>query len=84
VALLAAGSALVAGSHLEKDMQTQSVRVVRAFYYQGKPTKVGTMVELPKVFAKEMIAARKAEEVEAPTRAPEKAPEAPRGGDRAR
>jgi hypothetical protein len=84
VALLAAGSALVAGSHLEKDMQTQSVRVVRAFYYQGKPTKVGTMVELPKVFAKEMIAARKAEEVEA-AKAVEKPVEAPaRGGDRAR
>ena len=84
MALLAAGSALVAGSHLEKDMQTQSVRVVRAFYYQGKPTKVGTLVELPKVFAKEMIAAKKAEEVEA-AKAVDKPAEAPaRGGDRAR
>jgi hypothetical protein len=63
MALTAAGSALVAGSTQENHMQLQvtKVRVVRAFYFDKKPTTVGTVVELPKIFASEMIAAKKAE-----------------------
>lgn len=69
MALLAAGSPLVAGSTQENSMQAtaaskalamQSVRVERAFYWQGKPTKVGEVLELPGIFAREMIAAHKA------------------------
>lgn len=66
--LLAAGSPLVAGSIQENDMQAaaqaklpekQSVRVERAFYFNGAPTKVGQEIELPSIFAREMIAAKK-------------------------
>jgi hypothetical protein len=82
MALQAAGSALVAGGSQESAMQLQvtKVRVTRAFYFDKKPTKVGSVVELPKVFAAEMIAAHKAEPVdserseEAPPPAPEKPP----------
>lgn len=42
-------------------MQTKHVRVVRAFFYNGKPTVVDSVVELPSVFAAEMVAAKKAE-----------------------
>lgn len=63
--LLATGSALVAGGAAETDMQTKQVRVLRAFYFNGEPTKVGAIASLPKVFADEMIAAKKAEAVEA-------------------
>lgn len=66
MALLAAGSALVAGSHPENNMQTKKGRVLRAFYYQGKPTVVGQVVELPRVFALEMAAANKLELLEDP------------------
>jgi len=66
MALLAAGSALVAGSHLENIMQTKKGRVLRAFYYQGKPTKVNETVELPRVFALEMASAHKLELIEDP------------------
>lgn len=41
-------------------MQTKTVRVERAFFYAGKPTKVGDVIDLPHVFALEMIAAHKA------------------------
>ncbi len=47
-------------------MQTKTVRVVRAFYFQGKSTKVGDVLDLPHVFALEMIAAHKAEPAEKP------------------
>ena len=42
-------------------LQVAKVRVVRAFYYDKKPVKVDTVVELPKIFAAEMVAANKAE-----------------------
>jgi len=64
MALLAAGSALVAGSQLETDMQemqVKEVRVLRAFYYQRKPIEVGKVLDLPKTFAAEMVAAKKAQ-----------------------
>lgn len=44
-------------------MKTQKVRVVRAFYWKGEPTKVGDVVEVPEVFAAELVAAKKAERV---------------------
>lgn len=71
--LLAAGSPLVAGSTQENDMQAaaapklpekQSVRVERSFYFKGEPTKVGEEIELPSIFAREMIAAKKASALE--------------------
>jgi oligoribonuclease (3'-5' exoribonuclease) len=64
MALLAAGSALVAGSSLENDMQemqVREVRVLRAFYYNRKPIEVSKVLELPKIFAAEMVAAKKAQ-----------------------
>jgi len=69
--LSAAGSALVAGSSQESTMQaqqaqpqTQSIRVLRAFYYQGKPTKVDEILDLPRLFALELQAAKKVEFVQ--------------------
>lgn len=61
--LSAAGSPLVAGSLLEVTMKTAQVRVKRAFFYNGEPTKVGAVLEVPAVFAAELIAAKKAERV---------------------
>ena len=52
-------------------LQETEVRVVRAFYYNKRPTVVGAKVKLPKVFAAEMVAARKAEFVDPE---PEQAP----------
>jgi hypothetical protein len=43
MALLATGSALVAGGFLEKEMQTVHVKVLRSFYFGGLPTKVDTV-----------------------------------------
>lgn len=40
-------------------MKTVSVVVVRAFFYQGAVLPVGSSVELPRVFAMEMVAADK-------------------------
>jgi hypothetical protein len=74
MALSAAGSALVAGSFQENDMQAQqqqpqirSARVLRPFYFNGKPTKVGETIELPRIFALEMKAAHKVELIEVKT-----------------
>ena len=68
MALLASGSALVAGSVLETSMQTRHVRVVRAFYFNGEPTKVGAIVEVPSVFGAELIASKKAEAADPPAK----------------
>lgn len=52
---------LVSGApSLEKPMQTKTVRVLRAFYFNKKPTRVDEILDLPYVFALEMIAAHKA------------------------
>ena len=57
----------------EKKMQAQQtqaqpktlrVKVLRPFYYQGKPVEKDAIVELPRVFAMEMRDARKALVVE--------------------
>jgi hypothetical protein len=62
MALLAAGSALVAGGHFSEgsEMQTQKVRVVRAFYFNREALAVNSEHELPALFAREVIAANKA------------------------
>ena len=67
MALLAAGSALVAGSHSEKEMQPQMqrVRVLRGFYFDKKLMKVDSEPELPRLFAIEVCAANKAVPIEA-------------------
>lgn len=70
--LLAAGSALVAGSHQEEIVNEKRVRVTRAFYYQRKACQVGDLVALPPVFALEMIAAHKAEPVSEPLKSESK------------
>jgi hypothetical protein len=49
-------------------MKTQYVKVVRAFFWQGKPTKVGDVIELPSSFAAEMVTNHKAERVDAPVK----------------
>jgi hypothetical protein len=59
--MLASGSVLVAGAQQENPMalQVQKVRVLRAFFYQGKTQAVGDTPMLPKVFALEMKSANK-------------------------
>jgi hypothetical protein len=44
-------------------MQMKKVTALRAFYFQRKLIAVGTPIELPSVFAIELIAANKAEAV---------------------
>jgi hypothetical protein len=75
-------SALVPGggvSPKENDMKAQQpgtqpatlrVEVLRSFYFGGKPIQVKAEVDLPRIFALEMVAAKKAkviEEVPVPT-----------------
>lgn len=65
--LSAAGSSLVAGGGVpskESNMQTQRVKVTRAFFFERKPLAVGTEVDLPLIFAREVIASNKAERVD--------------------
>lgn len=47
-------------------MKTHHVKVLRAFIWQGVPTTVGEIVELPAGFALEMVSYNKAVRVEAP------------------
>lgn len=42
--------------------------VERAFYYQGKPTKVGEEVTLPRIFALEMEAVKKLRLIKEPAK----------------
>lgn len=59
--LSAAGSTLVAGSIAPSTMsKTQHIKVVRSFMHQGKPTKVGAVVEVPIGAARELVAMNKA------------------------
>ncbi len=57
------GAALIAGRPLqtEHSMKTKKVTVIRAFYFNREIQALGRVVELPSVFADEMIAAKKAE-----------------------
>lgn len=72
--LSAAGSALVAGSVLEESMKTRTVRVLRAFFIDRNPVKVGAVLDLPETFALELIAAKKAEPAEKPEEKPAEKP----------
>lgn len=44
-------------------MAQQKIRVKRAFFFNGAPTKVGDVIEVTSVFARELIASKKAEAV---------------------
>lgn len=46
------------------------IRVERAFYHQGKPTKVGDELTLPRMVALELIATNKASHAAAAAPAP--------------
>jgi hypothetical protein len=67
VALLAAGSALVASNFSEDSMmaKTVDVKVLRAFYYERKVQEVDSKITLPFVFGMEMVSSKKAVVVEA-------------------
>jgi hypothetical protein len=49
---------------VETSMKTQQVRVDRAFYLDGKPTKVGEEIEVPYLLAVELRACNKATFIE--------------------
>lgn len=63
------GAALIGGRALptEAMMTTRKVLVLRPFYFNREVQKQGTVVELPGVFASEMISAKKAEPYLEPT-----------------
>jgi len=48
----------------QQQPQTTSVRVVRAFYLNGKPTKVNETIDVPRLLALELKAANKVEIVQ--------------------
>lgn len=59
--MLAAGSALVAGMAIsQEDKDMLSIEVTRPFFYQRELQKVGSKIDVPPVFAQELIAAKKA------------------------
>jgi hypothetical protein len=62
------GAALVGGAALPQ--RTVRVRVLRPFMLDGAPLAVKDEVELPAVFAREMVAANKAVAIEAQPPAP--------------
>lgn len=67
------GAALIGRpSNLGDVMKTMRVKVLRKFYFDRKVQELGSVVELPAVFAVEMIAANKAERIEesAPSASP--------------
>ena len=66
MALLAAGSPLVAGGAVPV-MATRYVRVVRSFFHQGVPQPVGAVIEVPRFIAAEVIHCGKAVAAEKPT-----------------
>jgi hypothetical protein len=62
-------SSLIAGGMASTAMktnppETKHVQVDRAFYYDGKAQKIGTVLELKSRFATEMVTANKAHFVE--------------------
>ena len=82
-------SALVAGGGISESMedgmrqqtasaepQTLKVKAVRSFYYNGKAVPVDAEIELPRLFAREMEAAKKAEIVKATAPSPAAQPKA--------
>ena len=72
--LLARGSGLVAGSTAAAAMANTHVKVVRSFLLDGKPTKVGSVIEIPGNTAAELIAMGKAEKHEPKAKAEAPAP----------
>lgn len=69
-------------------MKTETVKVLRPFFWQGKPTKVGDILaEVPATFAAELVSAKKAERVDAKASTQDKAAETAqetKGGKNAR
>ena len=63
-------------------MKTKQVRVLRAFYFNSAPTKVGDIVEYSQPFAQELIAANKAEAYEKPADKSEGSITNPDNGDK--
>jgi hypothetical protein len=51
----ASGSALVAGSGASKSAEPILVKILRSFYFAGAPLAVGTVLELPRGFAREQM-----------------------------
>jgi hypothetical protein len=74
--LSAAGSALVAGSAVSA-MQTQWIKVRRAFFFDKKVLPVGAVVELPAWVAAEAVHSQKAVRVEKPAPVVVEEPAAP-------
>ena len=62
------GAALIGGRPIPTEVmvKTRKVRVIRAFYFDRTVQAKGSIVELPNVFASEMIAAQKAESFDEP------------------
>jgi hypothetical protein len=76
------GAALIEGRAIPREitMATRKVQVLRSFYYERTAMKVGDTVELPALFANELIANNKAQAVIEPEKAAE--PAAPASPDR--
>jgi hypothetical protein len=47
-------------------MKKETLKVLRPFIFDGAPTKVGDVIEVPAVFGVELRTAKKAEKYEAP------------------
>jgi hypothetical protein len=73
--LLAAGSPLVAGGAVS-EMKTQTIKVVRAFFVDGKVQPVGAVIDVPAWVAAEAVYCGKAVRTEKPA-VVETVPEAP-------
>lgn len=59
--MTAAGSVLVAGMTVPADTMHMKVKVVRPFMYDRKAQPVGTVLDLARGFAHEMVSCGKAE-----------------------
>lgn len=69
------GAALVGRPLQTEDrMKTRKVKVVRPFYFERKVRERNCVIEVPALFAIEVIAANKAEAVEESAPAPEQTP----------
>jgi len=51
----ASGSALVAGSGAPPGAEPIRVKILRSFYFGGAPLDVGSVLELPRNFAREQM-----------------------------